>query len=323
MNRILSLCLPVAVSALMLSQTSTAQAQAQDKKFNLGRNGGGGRPAAVAAPQMAAPHIASRPNVGGFAGARVTQRNFALPSQNVAASRSFAPRRTIQAPTIAHNPVLNGGRTFNHANRNMAFSHPGTPINTAAPRMQTASRPNTFQSVNRFGNTNRFNTAATPNAFATNRQFVTAGHNGSIAMNRSAFVAGNFHPGWNPGQAYYWNNHHWRCYNGVWAVVDVGWPSDWYGYPYPFAYDNVVYYGGDVYDPVDEQPAYYPAAPSAVGSSLVADVQSSLANAGYNPGPVDGDAGPQTREAIAGYQQDHGMAPTGRIDGPLLDSLGL
>ena len=334
MNRIFSLCLPVAVSAIMLSQVS-AQAQAQNNKFNYGRGGGGGRPAAVAAaprmaaPQMAAPrvstpHFAPRPSMSGFAGARPAQRNFAMPSRNVTAARSFTPQRSVQAPTIAHNPVLNGGRSFNRSNRNLALGRQFTP-NAAA-----SANVNRFSGANRFGNTNRVNVAraaaVTPNALATRRQIVGAvNRNSAIVASQFAFRAGNFHPGWNQGRSYHWNNHNWRCYNGVWAVADVGWPSDWYGYPYPFAYNNVVYYGGDVYDPADySETAYYAAPqPSVVGSNLVADVQSALDNAGYNAGPADGDAGPQTREAVAGYQQDHGMTPTGRIDGPLLDSLGL
>jgi hypothetical protein len=38
---------------------------------------------------------------------------------------------------------------------------------------------------------------------------------------------------------------------------------------------------------------------------------------------VDGLIGPATREALANYQQDHGLPVTSAIDGPTLESLGL
>ena len=52
-------------------------------------------------------------------------------------------------------------------------------------------------------------------------------------------------------------------------------------------------------------------------------VQYVLSNQGYYRGPIDGDIGPGTRNAIASYQGDHGLQVTGRINDPLLQSLGL
>jgi peptidoglycan hydrolase-like protein with peptidoglycan-binding domain len=51
------------------------------------------------------------------------------------------------------------------------------------------------------------------------------------------------------------------------------------------------------------------------------DVQSALEQHGYDPGPGDGVLGPETREAIAKFQKEHGLPRTGRIDGRLLDAL--
>ncbi len=50
----------------------------------------------------------------------------------------------------------------------------------------------------------------------------------------------------------------------------------------------------------------------AAGSETVRDIQSNLARMGYDPGPVDGVAGPRTRAAIRRYQRDHGLAADGR-----------
>jgi len=47
-------------------------------------------------------------------------------------------------------------------------------------------------------------------------------------------------------------------------------------------------------------------------SGVVTRVQSGLARLGYDPGPVDGVAGPQTADAIRRYQSDHGLLTDGR-----------
>jgi osmotically inducible lipoprotein OsmB len=57
------------------------------------------------------------------------------------------------------------------------------------------------------------------------------------------------------------------------------------------------------------------------GSSNVASIQSNLAALGYNPGPVDGRAGPQTRAAVRQYQQDHGLLVDGRLSPQLAQNL--
>jgi peptidoglycan hydrolase-like protein with peptidoglycan-binding domain len=64
--------------------------------------------------------------------------------------------------------------------------------------------------------------------------------------------------------------------------------------------------------------------------SAVMRVQAGLNKLGYDPGPIDGVMGPQTRSAIRSYQRDHGLAVNGRptqslarhIDGQLDQSTG-
>jgi peptidoglycan hydrolase-like protein with peptidoglycan-binding domain len=53
----------------------------------------------------------------------------------------------------------------------------------------------------------------------------------------------------------------------------------------------------------------------------VAAVQSALSRAAYGPLRADGVFGPQTREAIARFQSDRGLAVTGEIDAALLAKL--
>ena len=60
-----------------------------------------------------------------------------------------------------------------------------------------------------------------------------------------------------------------------------------------------------------------------LGDNIVVDVQEELARRGYDPGVIDGIAGPQTRDAIVAFQRDNGLAITGRVDQTLLDELGV
>lgn len=74
--------------------------------------------------------------------------------------------------------------------------------------------------------------------------------------------------------------------------------------------------------PVVPVPVPPPAAPSSAYRTAVA-VQRALAVRGYYRGEIDGDIGPVSRRAIASYQGDHGMEPTGDITTRLLRSLGI
>ncbi len=102
--------------------------------------------------------------------------------------------------------------------------------------------------------------------------------------NRIVFVNG----GW-----YYWNSGYWFP---AWGYA----PSAYY------AYDGPIY-------------GYNGLAPDRV----IVDVQSQLQRDGYYVGPVDGALGPMTREAIAAFQADHGLAVTSVIDQPTLATLGI
>jgi len=106
----------------------------------------------------------------------------------------------------------------------------------------------------------------------------------SSHYNRIVFVAG----GW-----YYWNSGYWY----------PAWGYD-PGYYYP--YDGPIY-------------GYNSLAPDQV----VLNVQDQLQRDGYYDGPVDGLLGPNTRQAIAAFQADHGLAVTSAVDQPTLATLGL
>jgi Putative peptidoglycan binding domain len=103
---------------------------------------------------------------------------------------------------------------------------------------------------------------------------------------------------WDRDRIYTWDNHRWHWYGGNWVIVDAS-P----GYVY---YDEPI------------ATTYV-----ATSGSLVARVQRELSRDGYDPGPVDGVMGGQTRSAIIAFQRDNGMPVTGRIDSALLNELNL
>lgn len=66
-----------------------------------------------------------------------------------------------------------------------------------------------------------------------------------------------------------------------------------------------------------------PPAAAAKQNQQVESVQQALRDRGYDPGPVNGVMGPQTRQALAEYQKAQDLPVTQRVDAKTLDSLGL
>ena len=92
-----------------------------------------------------------------------------------------------------------------------------------------------------------------------------------------------------------------------------------FGYPfgYPYWYDDFYPYGYYDYDPAGYENA------GAYGGSLVAQVQTRLARAGYYRGTIDGVMGSETRRAIRAYQSANGLRADGVISKPLIATMGL
>ena len=74
-----------------------------------------------------------------------------------------------------------------------------------------------------------------------------------------------------------------------------------------------------------QRPQAAPAAPVFTtvveGRPTVAEAQRLLHALGYDPGPVNGVLGPQTRRAIAAFQRNNGLGPDGRMTRRLVASL--
>jgi hypothetical protein len=118
----------------------------------------------------------------------------------------------------------------------------------------------------------------------------------------------NYSPVWHDRS--WWHNHYNRVVfvYGGWYYWNSGW---WYP-AWGYAPNSYYAYDGPIY-------AYNSLPPDQV----VANVQAALQAQGYYQGDVDGLLGPLTREAIAGYQRDHGLYETAAVDQPTLESLGM
>lgn len=135
-----------------------------------------------------------------------------------------------------------------------------------------------------------------------------------------------------------WHRHerdrdaHYRRYTAVprssfIITFGSGWAGQGYYYgppnqPYYYQTPGVSYYRTREAVPRQYYPREWGPSQSNVGSADAA-VQRALARRGYYNGPIDGDIGPGTRAAIARYQRDRGLRPTGVVDSTLLRSLGL
>jgi Putative peptidoglycan binding domain len=119
----------------------------------------------------------------------------------------------------------------------------------------------------------------------------------------------NYHPQWQ--SQWWWSSH----YNHI-VFIYGGWYYWNANYWYPawgYAPDSVYYYDGPI----------YASSPQEDPAQVVANVQSALQQQGYYQGDIDGILGPQTRAALAEYQSAQGIEPTGVVDEPTLETLGM
>ena len=119
-----------------------------------------------------------------------------------------------------------------------------------------------------------------------------------------------YQPQWHDRTWWHSNHKHVVLIGGGWYYWKAGYSYTAWGY--------------------DESAAYYPYdGPIYVGKSakpfdqIVADVQSILQEQALYRGEVDGLVGPLTQEALVAYQSSLGLEPTGAIDQPTLEALGM
>jgi hypothetical protein len=156
------------------------------------------------------------------------------------------------------------------------------------------------------------------NTAVRTRSFATSGNTGvartRIASNRSTVYAGGSRYGY---------SYPYRSYGYGYPYYSYG-PSVSFGFGYPYSYG---YYPYDSYATYPYSYGYYgynrPGYNSYANGSIVIQVQSRLARAGYYRGAIDGAMGPRTHYAIQAYERDHGLRVDGAIGGQLLRNMGL
>jgi len=336
----------VGILALALAAGGAQAATDKDKRPERAKpqqrsaNVQAARPATAARPASAMPATArAQRNVS--AAQYRQQRSYAKPRTSYAGNRATQSASTT--PAKAARPASTMSATT-HARRDVAVNQAKRPASTTpakvnrdrnvavnrtrngdANRERNAKVNRTRNTdVNRFRNTNEFR----------NRNNITINRNRNVTVNRTTNAA--FYRGGNVTVTNNWRGdafrgqRYWafRNYNRQWhdrswwrshytriIFVNSGW---WYwnaGYWFPawgFAPYVSYVYDGPIY-------AYNGLSPDRV----TVNVQEQLAAAGYYDGPIDGVLGPMTREAIAAYQADNGLAVTSAIDEPTLATMGL
>jgi|GEM_PF-1430559 hypothetical protein len=177
----------------------------------------------------------------------------------------------------------------------------------------------------------RENTAVRTRSFATGentavrtRSFATGGNTTAVRTgtprNRSTVYVGGSRYGYSyPYRSYGYGYGYGYPYYSYGPSVSFG-----FGYPYSYGYYP---YGYSSYYPYDYSYGYYgynrPGYDTYANGSIVIQVQSRLARAGYYHGRIDGVMGLRTHYAIRAYERDHGLRVDGAISGSLLRNMGL
>jgi Putative peptidoglycan binding domain len=248
-------------------------------------------------------------------------------SRQVTSARSM--ERSISRAPVHQRTYVSTPRVRSNAPvRNNTIARSNTASARVGSNANATVRSNRANAVVRNNASTRVRNNVTVNSernFARNRQ-VNVGSNFAVNRNRSrnAVVTNNWRGDRFRGQNYAaFRNYHRQWHNRDWwhhhysniIFVSGGW---WYwntGYWYPaWGYDPYAYYSydGPIYGYSNLTP-----------DQVVVNVQTQLAREGYYAGPVDGVLGPMTRQAIAAFQADHGLAVTSTVDGPTMATLGL
>jgi putative peptidoglycan binding protein len=222
--------------------------------------------------------------------------------RNAARNQEFRARRDV-AVNRDRNVAVNRDRNV-AVNRRPASAPPATAdVNRFRNTNEFRNRNNVV--INRERNFNRTQNAA---FYRGGNVRVTNNWRGDAFRGQRYTAFRNYNRQWHDRG--WWRSHYTRI-----VFVNSGW---WYwnaGYWFPawgyapsvsYAYDGPIY-------------GYNGLSPDQV----TVNVQEQLAAAGYYDGPIDGQLGPMTREAIAAYQADNGLAVTSAIDEPTLATMGL
>jgi hypothetical protein len=259
---------------------------------------------------MGARHYTSTP--------QYRQRTYAAPRTNSNAVNQNARMRTYREQNYARNQALRE-RNFE---RNQAVRARSNVAVTRDSAFAVNRRRN--YDVNHYRNTDQFrarnNVAINQNRnYAVNRtRNYDVYRRGNVRINndfRSAAFRGQRYAVFRDYHRQWHDRSWWRSrYNRI-IFVNGGWYYWNAGYWFP-----AWGYASDAYYPYDGPIYGYNGLPP---DQVIVDVQEQLQRNGYYDGPIDGVLGPMTREAIAAFQADNGLAVTSVIDEPTLAALGV
>ena len=217
------------------------------------------------------------------------------PTQRYISNAPFRQRTYTTTPSVHSNAPVRSNTTANARVRERNFRATATE--------QARVRGNATVNRERNVGMNR-NVAVSGRANAT----VTNNWRGSQFGGRQYAAFRDYHRTWHDRA--WWSSHFDRV-----IFVSGGW---WYwdaGYWFPaWGYDPYAYYpyDGPIYGYANLTP-----------EQIVAEVQGQLQADGYYAGPIDGVLGAMTRQAIAAFQADHGLAITSTVDEPTIATLGI
>ena len=289
--------------ALLVSAALVGSAQAGGG--NHGGNVGGGNFASSgrgSARSGGGPSFQSMPSRS-FGGNRMIysgQRSSSIGSR-APRSMEFRPQY-VRSNAVGSNQVVRGNTT--HGNGSTRFSNTGNRAITNARHDGNGARQ-----------------IRSGNNLPTNwRNHVVAQH------------SSNWQHNWDRSRDHVWRGHHCRFINGSWVIFDFGFYPWWPYWYYPYDYYAGDYYPyQDGYDPGDYDSGVYQNEEyygqndygNAYADSTIAAAQQRLAREGYYRGQIDGVLGPETRAAIAQFQNNHGLRVTGALTTDTLGALGL
>ena len=253
-------------------------------------------------------------------------RNEAARERNFQRKQEFRARRDVAVKTPAARPASTTPAITRQRNlavnrdRNVAVNRTRN-VNVNRERNFATNRARNVE-VNRARNTDQFRAR---NDVVVNRERnFNRTQNAAFYRGRNVRITNNWRGDAFHGQRYavfrnynrqwhdrsWWRTHYTRIVfvSGGWYYWNAGYWFPAWGYAPGISY----VYDGPIY-------AYNGLSPDQV----TVNVQEALAQAGYYNGPIDGLLGPMTREAIAAYQADNGLAITSAIDEPTLATMGL
>ena len=240
--------------------------------------------------------------------ATVRERNLArndrMRERNLQRKQEFRARRDVAVKTPAARPASTTPATARE--RNLAVNRTrNAEVNRARNANEFRGRNNVAINRNRNFAVNRAGNAA---YYRGGKGRITNSWHGDAFRGQRYTAFRNYNRQWHDRS--WWRSHYDRIIfvNNGWYYWNAGYWFPAWGYAPSVSY----VYDGPIY-------AYNGLSPDQV----TVNVQEQLARAGYYDGPIDGLLGPMTREAIAAYQADNGLAITSAIDEPTLATLGL